>query len=213
MSGVARRVLPWLCAMGLSACGNHGNAPVEQPAVTSSTAALQHAQAIKASAPAAAVSTATTPRPVDPLAQAGFGGYGDLHFGISEADFRRSWGELNGGKAAPGSTCKVLYPIWVKRTPRDISFLFEDDKFARYDVANAKETAPGGGKVGMSETQIRALYPNLQKSPQKYEEGAFDLRVPGDGGSTLLFALGKDGKVSAWRVGVAPQIDYVEGCG
>lgn len=203
-----------LLSLGLAACGGHDK-PVDQPAVASSAAARQHAQAVVASGPTAraAKPAAAASAPVDPLQAASYSGYGDLHFGLSEADFRKNWGDLKGGSAAAGSTCKVLYPIWVKQMPPDIGFMFEDDKFVRYDVRTAREAAPGGGKVGMTAEQIATLYPSAQKQPQKYDAAAVDMRVSGDNGAALLFEVDKSGKVSAWRVGLPPQIDYVEGCG
>ena len=203
-----------LLCLGVAACSNHDK-PVDQPAVASSAAAQQHAQAVIASGPTAdpAKPAEAASASANSLQAASYRGYGDLHFGLSEADFRKHWGDLKGGPAAAGSTCTVLYPIWVKQLPPDIGFMFEGDTFVRFDVRTAKEAAPGGGKVGMTAAQIAALYPSVQKQPQKYDPDAVNLRVSGDGGAALLFEIGKDGKVSAWRVGLAPQIDYVEGCG
>jgi hypothetical protein len=203
-----------LLSLGLVACNDHGK-QADQPAVASSAAAQQHAQAVVASGPTSAVAkpTAAVNAQASPPQAANYGGYGDLHFGLSEADFRKNWGDLKGGSAAVGSTCKILYPVWVKQMPPDIGFMFEGDKFVRYDVRTDKEPAPGGGKVGMTLGQIAALYPSAQKQPQKYDADAIDMRVPGDNGAALLFEVDKSGKVNAWRVGMPPQIDYVEGCG
>jgi hypothetical protein len=203
-----------LLSLGLAAC-NGRDKPVDQPAVASSAAAQQQAQAVVASGPTAKVAkpAAAASMRADPPQAASYSGYGDLHFGLSEADFRKNWGDLKGGPAAAGSTCTVLYPIWIRQVPPDIGFMFEGDKFVRFDVRTAKEAAPGGGKVGMTVEQIAALYPAAQKQPQKYDADAVDMRVPGDHGAVLLFEADKSGKVSAWRVGLPPQIDYVEGCG
>lgn len=203
-----------LLSLGLAGCSEHDK-PLDQPAAASSAAAQQHAQAVVASGPTAGVAKPATAasEPANPLQAASYSGYGDLHFGLSEADFRKSWGDLKDGPAAAGSACKILYPIWVKQMPPDIGFMFEGDKFVRYDVRTAKEAAPGGGKVGMTAEQIATLYPSAQKQPQKYDADAIDMRVPGDSGAALLFEVDKSGKVNAWRVGLPPQIDYVEGCG
>lgn len=37
-------------------------------------------------------------------------------------------------------------------------------------------------------------------------------RVDGENGAVLIFDIGANGKIKAWRVGVPPQIDHVEGC-
>lgn len=203
-----------LLSLGLVAC-NERDKPVDQPAVASSAAARQHAQAVIASGPTSDIAkpAVAASAQAGPLQAASYSGYGDLHFGLSEADFRKNWGDLKGGPTAAGSTCKILYPIWIRQMPPDIGFMFEGDKFVRFDVRTAKEAAPGGGKVGMTLEQIAALYPAAQKQPQKYDADAVDMRVSGDNGAALLFEVDKSGKVNAWRVGLPPQVDYVEGCG
>jgi len=146
------------------------------------------------------------------LSQATYSGFGDMRFGMDEAAFRKAWGgELNGA-AASGSDCAMLAPTWA-RMPPELAFMLEHGRFVRYDVRGGKETAPGGGKIGMDKAQVLALYgTGGTESPAKYEPGASQLRVEGSGGGVLIFDIGADGKVKAWRVGVTPQIDYVEGC-
>lgn len=93
--------------------------------------------------------------------------------------------------------------------------MIEGDKFVRYDVGTTDETAPGGGKVGMTVDQIRSRYAGrIREQPAKYVPGAIDLRVSAtdDSSSALVFETGADGKVTRWRVGQSPAVDYVEGC-
>ncbi|RZA22649.1 MAG: lectin, partial [Lysobacteraceae bacterium] len=70
------------------------------------------------------------------------------------------------------------------------------------------------GKRGMSLDEIRKLYPGAEEQPHKYVEGGKNLRIKDSGGGNgvLVFEIDAAGKVSAWRVGVPPQVDYVEGC-
>ncbi len=84
----------------------------------------------------------------------------------------------------------------------------------RYDVGNDKETAPGGGKRGMDAERIRQLYAGrVEESAHKYVPGGKILRIEdGAGTGVLVFETDAAGKVSDWRAGVAPQVDYVEGC-
>ena len=93
--------------------------------------------------------------------------------------------------------------------------MFEDGRFVRYDVGTAKEAAPGGGRVGMDEAQIRTLYgARVQVQPHKYVAGAKYLCIAAlQGDGALVFETDEHGKVTRWRVGVLPQVDYVEGCG
>jgi hypothetical protein len=180
-----------LCLLALSGCGKPAPTPAAPPAPT-----------VAASSAAAANG---------PLAMARYDGYGDMRFGMDEAAFRTAWAGELGGQS--GDACFYLWPKWV-RAPSDFAFMFEHGKFVRYDVGTAKETAPGGGKVGMTGQQIRDLYAgHVQTQPHKYVVGGKVLRVTRAGGDgVLVFELDAAGKVTAWRAGVPPQVDYVEGC-
>lgn len=192
----------------LSACGNSGPSPER------ASATPPPASSAPASAASAAASATTTPAAANPMQLTRYDGYGDMRFGMDKAAFDHAWsGQLADSVPAPGSSCFYRRPLWV-RQPRDFSFMFEDGRFVRYDVGTTKETAPGGGKVGMSEAQIRALYgAQVEEQPHKYEAGAKYLRVKAaQGDSVLLFETDAGGKVTRWRLGVPPQVDYVEGC-
>lgn len=146
--------------------------------------------------------------------QASFAGYGDMKLGSSVEEAKTAWaGELN-GKPGEAGGCYYLTPKWVKR-PSDFAFMIEGDKFVRYDVGTDKETAPGGGKVGMGIDELQTRYANtLQSAPHKYVEGGKTLSTTATDGSSgkLVFETDAAGKVTRWRVGLPPQADYVEGC-
>lgn len=183
--------------------GCHGGSQGDGQVAATSSAAVPSSTG---AAPPASVTEAA--------GMARFDGYGDLRFGMDEAAFRRAWqGDLAGAVDAVGG-CSYLRPVWVKQ-PRDFGFLFEHGRFARYDVGTAKEAAPGGARVGMDIAQVRARYGDrMQVQPHKYEAGASYLRVTApDGSGVLVLETDAQGKVVRWRVGVPPQIDYVEGCG
>ncbi|WCE05247.1 lectin [Pseudoxanthomonas sp. JBR18] len=178
--------------------------------------------ASKEPAPAASVPPASLPpslpEPGEASGQptssqlAGWQGYGDLKLGSTVEEARQAWGgELNSSTPSEGGSCYQLTPKWAT-DKADVAFMIEHDHFVRYDVTTSKETAPGGGKVGMDEGQLRALYGDaLSSMPHKYVEGGKYLSVS-QGKDKLVFETGADGKVTSWRVGLPPQIDYVEGC-
>jgi hypothetical protein len=200
--GVKRQLLIVAAALVLAACSQSDpSAPPTPP--PASTAAV-----------AVPVAAASTPTTVDSDTMARYDGYGDMRFGIDEAAFEQAWGGELKGAPGQGSTCFYRTPKWVKRSA-DFTFMFEGGRFVRYDVGTTKEAAPGGGKVGMDEAQIRALYgARVEAQPHKYVAGAKYLRItaPGNNG-VLLFETDAQGKITRWRVGVPPQVDYVEGCG
>jgi hypothetical protein len=145
-------------------------------------------------------------------------GYGTLDFGMTAEEAREAW---NGNTLEPAEApddpmaCHHLSPSG-QSTPADLAFMFEDDLFVRYSVESSEPVAPGGGRVGMDEATLQGLYgERLESAPHKYVEGGKMLMSPEDGGglpSRLFFELGADGHVTEWRVGVVPQVAYVEGC-
>jgi hypothetical protein len=68
---------------------------------------------------------------------------------------------------------------------------------------------------GSSEAEVLAKFPGFRSSPHKYvaAPGKY-LTAPGDGkdGPDLRFEIGADGKVSLVHVGIAPELQLVEGC-
>ncbi len=198
-----------LAACGLAACGADSppsdvdaGAGVDQPAVD--------------------VAPVTMPRASLPtIAAAGdarMDGYGALDFGMSAAEARAEWqdGALVGrAPAGAADGCFHLSPEG-QAAPDRLAFMFDNDLFVRYSATDLTHVAPGGGRIGMATEALQGLYGNgLLATPHKYVQGGQYLSVDAAGAppARLLFETDADGNVSAWRVGVAPQIDFVEGCG
>ena len=145
-------------------------------------------------------------------------GYGSIEFGMTAEEARADWNgnplEL-AGDPGDGSACHHLGPAG-QATPAQLAFMFENDLFVRYSAESSEITAPGGGRVGMDEAALQGLYGDrLAVAPHKYVKGGKMLMSAEDGGnlpSRLFFELDADGRVTSWRVGLAPQIGYVEGC-
>ena len=172
--------------------------------------------------PAEDIPPATMPSPASTVApatdgadtQASFAGYGEVKFGIAAADMEQAWGgELKTLGKDANPTCYFMTPKWTK-TPAEFTFMIGDGKFVRYGSDSAKLVAPGGGKVGMREAQLQALYNNgLQASPHKYTDGKYlSIAASGVAPTKLVFETDANGVVTEWRVGLLPEVDYVEGC-
>ena len=146
-----------------------------------------------------------------------FQGFGPAKFGANEESVRMSWGRpLNASTPAKGSTCLYLNPEVMPEAKRGIGFMLEEAKFVRYDVDDASQIAPGNFKVGDAAADIKnAFAGRIEEAPHKYIAKGFTLTVTPEDKSAarLIFEIGEDGKVSKWRIGVPPQVFYVEGCG
>lgn len=143
-----------------------------------------------------------------------FDGFGPSAFGTDQEQVRMAWGnDLGDAQPPEPGGCYYLTPHPLGTGGYNIAFMIEGDRFARIDVRNAGYAAPGGGRVGMARAEIERLYSGrLEAMPHKYVDGAQTLRV-GEGERALVFETDTAGTVTAWRIGMPPQVDYVEGCG
>lgn len=101
--------------------------------------------------------------------------------------------------------------------PKDIGFMVTNKRISRVDVWNNKSiTTLSGAKIGDTESRIKSLYPGqIQVTPHKYVQGGHDLIfIPKDAvdkNYRLLFET--DGKrVTRFRSGKLPEVEFVEGC-
>lgn len=208
--------IPLLCA--LAACDRE---PSDAPAATADATAAAPAPAttadtVSAAGNAAGAANATLPIAPDAIAYFGFK---TAPFGSDEKMLRAAWdGELSTQGPPQADGCYYLHPAGSRSAAgrHPIGFMIDGSAFRRIDVEDASLVAPGGGRIGMSTHEIATLYAQrLQVQPHKYVDGAHYLRVPDAGGSdsVLVFETDADGRVTKWRIGHPPQIDYVEGCG
>ncbi|PBS12351.1 hypothetical protein CMZ82_10310 [Lysobacteraceae bacterium NML93-0792] len=202
-------------ALSLAACGDRPPATVDAAAPTGRSldgdpAAPPPFDPATATAPP--VSGSLRPAVVEDVIT--FDGFGPAAFGADQEQVRMAWG-ADLGDAVPSEPggCYSLTPQPPGDAGYGIAFMIEADRFARIDVRNAGYAAPGGGKVGMDRSDIERLYAGrIEATPHKYVEGAQVLRVR-EGERALVFETDTAGRVTGWRIGTPPQVDYVEGCG
>lgn len=211
------RLLPALTLLAaLAGCDRAPERAVDVPATPATPATPVPSSAPAQPAPAAPATPAPTAEP----GLAGFGGYGDVRLGTAAVDMAQAWGgalERLGPPPAPADACHYLRPKRAARSAEDPAFMLEGGRFVRYDIRGTRETAPGGGKVGMRRADIARLYADqVEARPHHYTDGEYlRIRDPAGGAGVLVFETdgrGEDAKVVAWRVGLPPQVDYVEGC-
>jgi hypothetical protein len=126
-----------------------------------------------------------------------------------------AWGyPLVSGQPAEGSTCSFLGMDPPPGNGRGIRFMLEDGKFVRY-VDVPLHVAPGDIVGDDVETVRRAHAERIHEQPHKYIANGRKLtaRSPDGANAKLVFEIDPAGKATSWRIGVPPQVDYVEGCG
>jgi hypothetical protein len=101
----------------------------------------------------------------------------------------------------------------------DVTYMAEKDVITRIDVGRAKAgarasavTAAGVG-LGASEAQVRGAYgPRLKIEPHPYDEKGHYLRVEDPGKQRGIIFETSRGRVTSFRAGLYPALDYKEGC-
>jgi hypothetical protein len=94
--------------------------------------------------------------------------------------------------------------------------MVEAGKVVRADVDSPAVRTAAGAEVGMSEADVRGLYPGgLRVQPHKYDPKGRYLVVqettPADSARRLIFET--DGqRVVRYRAGITPAVEFVEGC-
>jgi len=201
----------------LAGCGERASPTAGTEATP--PAAAEAAATVPASEPPASTERAGGSLRVDAPAAGTitFQGFGPAKFGASAEEVRMAWGgDLGDAKPDQPGGCHYLIPQPVGTEGYRTAFMIEGDKFVRMDVHRDDVAAPGGGKAGMTKAQVAALYPAIEEQPHHYTDGLY-LRIkdPAGDNGVLVFEIdgkGEQARVTEWRVGLPPQVDYVEGC-
>ena len=129
-----------------------------------------------------------------------------LVFGMSVAQAGKALGQpLAVDYADESKACgQVLDPRY-----KTTSLMFVDGKLARIDVRRRGLTFRGVG-VGSTEAEVRAAFPKLTMEPHKYTDGRY-LNVKLSPTNGVVFETDKT-KVTRFRMGTFPAVEYVEGC-
>jgi hypothetical protein len=208
-------------AVLLAACGRQPAEPPQPPADTQADATaddLHRDQPVEevppATAPPGALASLQVRSPAEGTIT--FEGFGPTRFGGSQEDVRISWGgDLGDAQPSEPGGCYYLIPQPLTEAGYRIGFMIEGDRFVRVDVRADDVVAPGGGRIGMTIAEIESAYGGrVEQRPHKYDPEGRYLRItdPAGGDGVLVFETDAQGRVDEWRVGLPPQVDYVEGC-
>ena len=95
--------------------------------------------------------------------------------------------------------------------PDGVRFMQIDDRIARVDIGAPGVGTGGGIEIGATEARVREVYgPGVSLSPHKYTDGHY-LTVPADSGHRIVFETDGE-RVTRYRVGRLPEVEWVEGC-
>ena len=138
-------------------------------------------------------------------------GLGPLRAGMTIAEARTA---LGGALVVPAEydSTGCDYASW-RGGPRGVRVMIDQGRIARVEVDSVNVATAAGARVGDSEERIQSLYGGrVTVTPHKYEDGRY-LTVSGVGDSSvaIVFETSK-GRVTRYRAGRRPAVEYVEGC-
>jgi hypothetical protein len=114
------------------------------------------------------------------------------------------------------SACDFVFPAVGAGIPFGVNVMVVKGKIARIDVDTGTVTTEDGVKIGDTEDKVKSVYGDeLQVQPHKYIEGGHYMTVKGDSASAgMAIVFETDGKrVTMFRAGRVPEVQWVEGCG
>jgi hypothetical protein len=116
---------------------------------------------------------------------------------------------------AMGDSARCAYAVWT-RAPHGVAIMLEHGRIVRVEVREGVVSTAAGARIGDTEARIHALYGSrMITEPHKYDPAGHYLVVtpeqPADSAFRLVFET--DGRrVTRFRSGFRPAVEYVEGC-
>lgn len=138
-------------------------------------------------------------------------GLGPLRVGATVAEARSALGaDFAAPDSAPGCT-----HVPVTAAPGRVLAMIVDGRVARIEVKDSAIATSAGARVGDTEARIDSLYSGrVEVQPHKYTDGHYLIIRPEPAADTLRRLIFEtDGRrVVEYRVGMLPQVAWVEGC-
>jgi hypothetical protein len=135
-----------------------------------------------------------------------------IPYGAPQSEVARRLG-LPGTAAPTVGGCRYWRPAGL---PAGLRLMIDDGRVVRSDVDSGSARTPEGAGIGSTEAEVGSRYPGLVTQPHQYRsaDGWHYLIARSPADSTLRFVFETDGhRVTTFRAGIEPFVEYVEGCG
>ena len=218
------RLIPWLTVAALLGAGCSGDEATDAPpsSATSSSTTSATTTTTTTPPPTSSTTTTTTRVPGVTLAPSTIfvttGGMGPIRVGMGVEEASEAAGFPLDGEPNPdvSDTCYHVAPPADQPDYAGVSFMVLDDIIVRVEVGgDSTATTRSGAGVGISEDQLRAMFPGQIQSTEGLAGGgtAFEF-VPQDEGDVeyrVIFIF-EDDVVSQYWAGILPGVAFSEGC-
>jgi hypothetical protein len=143
-------------------------------------------------------------------------GYGPVRAGTTLDEARTAFGDSLSISAPDDSICDHVAPTFTKGADPSVLFMIEQGRIARVEVRDSSIATSAGVRVGDLRARVESLYAGrVRVRPHKYTDGHYLIVPLGTGPdslSRLVFETDEKGRVSTFRAGLYPQVEWVEGC-
>ncbi|HEV8124529.1 MAG TPA: hypothetical protein VGP80_09815 [Gemmatimonadales bacterium] len=140
-------------------------------------------------------------------------GYGPIQAGMTLAQAAEA-GKRPLTAINPGSE-ECDYVRFEGDSSRGIQFMVVQGRIARVDVHDTTISTSHGIRIGDSEATVQEKYAErVTVSPHKYGDGHYLVvapATPADSGHEIVFET-EGARVTTYRSGRVPEVEYVEGC-
>lgn len=138
-------------------------------------------------------------------------GLGPLRIGTPAAELRARHRAIPG---EPYPDPEVDCAYWTSPLYPGVQMMVSGGRLVRIETEDRRYRTPGGARVGLSETELRARYGSrMRVEPHPYmgPEGKY-LIVRSKGGPLGLIVETWDGRARSIRVGYWRSVQLIEGC-
>ena len=160
----------------------------------------------------AASCSTDTPRPASAAWIATPNGIGAIRVGMTTDELRTAVGDFPGANVT--ADCSYVRP---SSAPPGVSVMLARGQVARVDVDSAGVRTDAGVAVGDSASRVSDAYAaRMTATPHKYVPGGQYLTVqstsPADTSRRMVFET-ENGRVTRFRTGRLPEVEWIERCG
>lgn len=139
-------------------------------------------------------------------------GIGAIRVGMTADELRSAVGDISGANVT--ADCSYVRP---SSAPPGVSVMLARGQVARVDVDSAGVRTDAGVAVGDSASRISDAYAaRVTAMPHKYVPGGQYLTVrstsPADTSRRMVFET-ENGRVTRFRTGRVPEVEWIERCG
>jgi len=216
------RLIPWLTVLALFGAACSGDEAADPPTSSTTSSSTTSTTATTSTTSTTSTTTTTTRTPGVTLAPSTIfvttGGMGPIRVGMGVEEASEAAGFPLEGEPNPdvSDTCYHVSAPADQPDYAGVSFMVLDDEIARVEVSgDGAATTRSGAGVGISEDQLRAMFPGQLQPTEGLAGGgtAFEF-VPEDEADLeyrVIFIF-EDAVVSQYRAGILPGVAFTEGC-